>query len=307
MTPWKNNINTINYYHMHTTKCFSAVLFAALLTAGQPAGAQSTFDTDANTVIVTPMQLCTGRTTVIILAAPIADNGVDRGSAFIHAKAVDGIGNVIKVKATSDSLRPTNLTIFTRDGRVYRFEVEYHADPVRDFFDFSHTPASAASAGVLFTAERINDAAVQKTTDFVRDLSAHRSRPRAQQSGQMRMRVLGVYLSGGVLFFQIGLSNRSGVPYKLDFIRCYQRDRRQKKRTSQMEKEMTVLATSYKESKPTIEGNGATHSIVVALDKFTIADSKYFMIEAFEQNGDRHLQVKIQGKDILKAKALLSR
>lgn len=252
------------------------------------------------------MQLSTDRTTVIVLAAPIAENGVDRGSPQISAKTVDGLSNVVKVKATSDSLRPTNLTIFTKDGRVYRFAVEFSRNPACDFFDFSDLPTQATSDGAHFRHDRINDDAVSKTAGFVSDLPPTRSRPRSRRLGQTQLKIHGVYLSGNVLFFQFGISNKSGVPFTIDLVRSYQKDRKKSKRTSQMEKQMSPLAISFA-GNPTINGNDRPYFFVLAFDRFTIADSKFFMVEVAERNGDRHLVLKLRGTDILRAKALLTR
>jgi hypothetical protein len=44
---------------------------------------------------------------------------------------------------------------------------------------------------------------------------------------------------------------------------------------------------------------------VAAFDKFTISEKKVFMVEFFERNGDRHLQLRLKGKHLLKARPLL--
>ncbi len=280
------------------------LFLCAIACALHSATAQSPFITSATEVVTTHIELSTQRTTVIILPAAVAENGVDRGSAQILAKPVDGVGNVIKVKAASDSLQPTNLTIFTTDGRVYRFDVSFSLHPVRDFFDFASQPSPAASPAVRFLPNRMDDASILKTSAFITELGGHRKRPASNSNGAMKMRVRGIYLSHGVIFFQLGISNGSGVPFEIDFIRCYQRDRRKIKRKSQMEKEVKPLSTTYQKN-PIIGAFTPGYSMVLAFEKFTIADDKYFMIEAFEKNGDRHLAIKVVGDDILKAQPIL--
>ncbi|NII26165.1 conjugative transposon protein TraN [Pseudoflavitalea sp. X16] len=290
---------------MHTILFIRIISVTALVLASQlSAGGQTPFITRASDVITTHMELSTQRTTVVVFSAPIAENGVDRGSAQVLAKTVDGVGNVIKVKAASDSLLPTNLTIFTSDGRVYRFLVEYNASPRQDFYDFSGLPGQAASSGVRFLPDRMNEASIIRTSTHITELPAHRRRPTSKSNGDMKLRTKGIFLSEGVLFFHLSLANSSAIPYELDFIRCYQRDRKKSKRTSQMVKEVKTLATSFV-GKPVIGAGDAGFSMVLAFEKFTISDSKYFMIELFEKKGDRHLVLKIKGDDILKAKPLL--
>ena len=43
---------------------------------------------------------------------------------------------------------------------------------------------------------------------------------------------------------------------------------------------------------------------VVALEKFTIPDKKYFAIQMMEKNGGRHFLLKVRNKDIMKARVL---
>lgn len=260
--------------------------------------------TTAELVVTSHLELSDQRTTTIVFAAAICENGVDRGSATVKARTIDGIANVLKVRAASDTLRKTNLTVYTNDGRVYRFDVTYAAEPYTDFFDFSDLAGEAASSGVQFHLRRMNDATIERATDQLCSMVPHRSRPRSVRRGGMQLRTQGVYISDGVLFFQLLATNQSGIPFELDFARCYQRDRRRSKRTSQMEMEVIPLQVSFNNG-ATVAAHDPHHPLALAFEKFTIADSKFFMIELFEKNGDRHLVLRIRGTDILNAKPLL--
>lgn len=260
--------------------------------------------TTADMATTTLLELSDQRTTTILFPAAICKNGVDRGSALVEARTVDGIANVLKVKAASDTLRNTNLTVYTNDGRVYRFEVTFAAVPYTDFFDFSDLGGEAASSGLQFHFSRMNDATIARATNQLTSMVPHRSRPRSARRGGIQLRTQGVYISDGVLFFQLLATNGSGIPFELDFARCYQRDRRRSKRTSQMEMEVMPLQASFNNG-ATVAAHDPHHPLVLAFEKFTIADSKYFMIELFEKNGDRHLVLRIKGTDILGAKPLL--
>jgi hypothetical protein len=50
--------------------------------------------------------------------------------------------------------------------------------------------------------------------------------------------------------------------------------------------------------------SNAKNTIVVALQKFTLADRKFLAIEVHEKNGGSHLLMKLNNKKIIKAKIL---
>ncbi|WP_308199580.1 DUF4138 domain-containing protein [Chitinophaga sedimenti] len=177
----------------------------------------------------------------------------------------------------------------------------HHQRRLPDFTDLSER---AASDGVHFTVRRLNEATITAGLNHVASLKPLRRKPASKKAGGMQLRNRGVFLSDGVLFFKLEVTNDSPVAYEVDFARCYQRDRRQSKRTSRLEKEITPLQTNVQPGLGVKELSGAI-PIVFAFEKFTISDSKYFMIELFEKNGDRHMSLKIKGTDILKARPLL--
>ncbi|WP_187263742.1 DUF4138 domain-containing protein [Pontibacter beigongshangensis] len=99
------------------------------------------------------------------------------------------------------------------------------------------------------------------------------------------------------------LSNKSPVPYDIDFVRFSLRDRKQVKRTATQEEERIPLyAYGYEEK--TVEAGG-TKVLVFALEKAPITKGRELVVELFEKNGGRHLQLKVRGKDILQACPLL--
>lgn len=60
---------------------------------------------------------------------------VDHGSMDLMAQTLDVVRNIVKVKATSEALELTSLTVITDDHQVYTFRVFYDRDPATIEFD----------------------------------------------------------------------------------------------------------------------------------------------------------------------------
>jgi len=250
-----------------------------------------------------PMDLpiTTNETSVLIFSTAI--KSVDRGSRDVLTKTVKGVSNVLKLKAANDSMKPSNLHVFTADGQVYAFNITYNPLPPHLTIDLNNlTSSQDEKAPVAFTANRLNDAQVARYAALIAGLKPLRGRPRSKRIGGAQLAIQGAYFVKGVLFFQLSLVNVAPIPYQVDFTRTYVRDKRRSRRTSVTEKEIHPLYTHVENEAAT--GRVQRTMLVLAFDQFTIADNKHFSIEVFEQNGDRVLACKLKGKDILRAKKL---
>ncbi len=240
------------------------------------------------------------KTTVLIFPAPIAANGVDRGTGDILAKTITGVDNILKVKGATAPFAQTNLTVVTTDGKVYAFTVDYSTIPDEKPIDLGKQLAQEEAAA-LFKSRKLNDEQVGELSETVLTTKPFLTKPK-ESSFKMKAKLTGIYTAEDVVFYRISLQNDSPIDYDLDFMRFYVRDKKRLKRTAEQEKELQPLLV-YKEAGNTTVAN-ATQTFVVAFMKFTIADKKNFIVQFFEQNGDRHLQLKISGNDIIKARPL---
>lgn len=256
------------------------------------------------TISPAPFDLDITSNETVVLIFPAAIKSVDRGSKDILTKTVREVGNALKVKAARDSILPSNLHVFTADGKIYNFCVRYQRSPVHLTILFNAPgKTSATDAPIQFTAERLNDADVRTYSKIITGSKPIRKNPRSSLKGNVRSRVSGVYLQKGVLFVQFTVKNKSAIPYPADFIKAYIRDNTKPKRSSITEKEITPL---YVYSSATKEiGAFAQATVVLAFEQFTIAQNKHLAVELFEKNGDRHITCRLKGKDLLKARALM--
>lgn len=274
---------------------FLALLFCTVSFAQrEPSGPRSIHPMD--------LPITTNETSVLLF--PAAIKSVDRGSRDILTKTIKDVNNVLKLKAASDSMEPSNLHVFTADGQVFVFNITYLPQLPYTTIDLSNTlPEQKGQPPVAFTADRLNDAEVARYAELIAGLKPFHNRPRSKRTGGTQLAIRGTYFVKGVLFFQLSLVNKAPIPYHIDFTRTYIRDKRKSKRTSVTEKEIHPLYIQVVDPSDTIPVQRI--SLVLAFDQFTIADNKYFSIEVFEQNGDRALTCKLKGKDILRARKLL--
>lgn len=225
--------------------------------------------------------ITTGKTSSLIF--PYAIRHVDRGSKEVLVEAVPGADHILLVKAATKDFTVTNLSIVTGEGSVYSIGVAYGEDStwVYRFPPIATTPVSTYANSLL------NNPA---TVKGIRDVS-----------WGMSARIIGIYVKGDVLYYQLELANESPIDYDISFLRLYLRDRRKAKRTADQEIELKPLYTAGDTSR--VLAN-TTCNLVVALQKFTLSGAKYLAIEIREINGGRNLLLKAGNKKIMHATSL---
>jgi hypothetical protein len=96
------------------------------------------------------------------------------------------------------------------------------------------------------------------------------------------------------------VKNRSNIDYDIDFLRFYIRDKKQVKRTASQEVEVKPIY-AYGDTKKPVKDQSEI-DLVYALEKFTIPNAKHLIIEMFEENGGRNLELLIKNRMIVRAK-----
>ena len=225
--------------------------------------------------------LCISTDKTTSLVFPFSIRHVDRGTKDILVQQVKEADNILLVKASAKNFSETNLSVVTEDGSVYTFVINYEEKPaiwVYNLRENKKTTMATYANGILDN---------KRTLSGVRD-----------NSWNIDAAVIGTYIKDDIVFFQLRIKNNSPINYGIEVLRFYIRDKKKGKRTAVQENELKPLHVS---------GNIAQvksfnqNVIVVALDKFTIPDKKFMGIQIMERNGGRHLMMKLNNKDILKA------
>jgi conjugative transposon TraN protein len=278
------------------------ILSLMLIFALSNAYGQSSLKTFLPDSKITPYALQVGydKTTILIFPAAISQGGIDRGSSGIIAKTVPGVDNILKVKANTKGFTETNLTVITEDGKVYPFTINYSDNPPDAPIDIGkqgqHEKQLASFSGRELNTEQINDLCKEVAN---KEKFLHQK----TKSFKIKLQLEGIYIIEDVMFYQFRLKNKSAIDYTINFPRFYIRDRKRVKRTAQQEKEIQPLQIYYKDGTKQTDGK-TNQTIVIAFSKFTIADHKNFVMQLFEKQGDRNLELKIIGDDIIKARPI---
>lgn len=116
----------------------------------------------------------------------------------------------------------------------------------------------------------------------------------------IKIELKGIYLHNQQLYFSFSIFNRTRLNYPVDFIHFYIRDRVTVKRTSVQDVELVPI---YMDAVSTVPAK-SKQNFVIVLPQFTIPGAKECLLELFELNGGRNLNLKISNKCIFQARAL---
>ncbi len=241
------------------------------------------------------IQITTGKTTHLVF--PVKIKGVDKGNRDVLAQKAKAAENILKVKAAREGFQPTNLTVISANGKVYSFLVSYNQDPENLTIligDGQQRPV-AAIQGPEGRHDLFKElAAAAKNSDPVP--------PRIKdKKGKIVFRLTGIYVHQDVLLYGLELDNRSPLDYDLESLRFFISDKKRAKRTAL---QLTEVRPVFSLDDTTQVPSGSGHRMVFVLPKFTLASNQRLLIQTKEKNGARHLDLKISGKAILRARPL---
>ena len=259
---------------------------------------------------ITPRQVevSFNKTTHLIFPAPV--QYVDLGSTDIIADKATGAANVVRLKAAvRDFQAETNLTVITADGRFYAFDVRYADDPgqlsIRIMNDLqAQIPeGKAPTVPVRLDALDGDDAA---RIDSAMEQIYNNDKPQIKHIGYKRYGLqtllTGIYIdSEGWLYFGIEMRNDSRIPFDIDHIRMYVRDKRLPRHTAVQDIEIVPVRSLHPLHNI---GTGNTRRTVWVVPKMTIPDGKILQVDIYERGGGRHQSLRVENRDILAAKPI---
>lgn len=259
---------------------------------------QSIGDLPATSVII-HYKLSIGYNTTTILIFPSAVQQVDRGERDLMAQKQAGVQNVLKLKADRKDFPPTNLHVFTADGRVYAFDVVYVPDPKQTTFDLTKlaTIDSSNATGQIELSTKPLDR--QKLARDIAKVKAAQSFLHSRcYNNKMEARLQAIYRADDMLYFNFKISNRSNLPYRIDFAHLIIRDKQKIKRGSIQEREIVPIFSDTIACVP----NNSTILWVVAIPQLTIPEGRKIIWEMYEKNGGRHLLISFNNRELYKAR-----
>ncbi|GAB3910351.1 conjugative transposon protein TraN [Mucilaginibacter boryungensis] len=279
-------------------KNLSAAILLLLAAWAGVANAQQVKNLDESAIIIPyRVEINNLKTTVILFPATI--KSVDRGSRNILAEKVGDAENALKIKADRLDQPESNLSVITADGKLYSFIVDCTERPAYQAVDLRKQQNHEQSE-INFTNRQLNLPLIKAKCDEV--LSRKHFMNEKVRAQKMELKIEGIYLDQGNMYFGMSVTNHSHIDYPVEFCSFFTRDRKKVKRMALQEQEEKPLYASCDFTR-IIPGKSTRH-LVFAFPQFTISDSKLLVIDLYEKNGDRKLSLAIDGKQLLKARAL---
>jgi conjugative transposon TraN protein len=235
------------------------------------------------------------KTTSLIF--PFSITSVDRGTSDILAQKARGVENVLQVKAGRKKFPETNLTVITADGVLHQFTVTYSDTTSIQAINIAE---NGGKPFVILAKDVMNEQEIQFNSRRAIEENVS-GKVDKENKYQMTFKLQDIFISDNTLYYRLDIRNKSAISYDIKSLKFLIRDRKKVKRTSSQEIEMVPLFIGNQSER--IQGYGSA-TMVYAVKKFTIPDGKNLLINLFEENGGRHLSLKVENKDILKAKAL---
>lgn len=244
------------------------------------------------------------KTTHIVFDAPI--KYFDAGSNRIICDRVEGVDNVLKLKAAQIGIFETNVTVITHDGKYYSFLVSYNESPnklnitmaagLNDTFEqkFSDKPEKMVFSDTYYTeTEMIHFSKKMIELSKTRRTIQHI----ADKVGKIQFKLIQLATKEGKIIVCISMKNSSPLDYGLEYMKFYVRDKTKRKKEVSQEIELKPDFV-YVEQEGAPDGRklgdaGASFNFVFMMPKFSIGKDKNFEIDIVEKNGSRNMNLKV--------------
>lgn len=212
------------------------------------------------------------------LIAPEKVIYIDYGDTCINVSKAENTENIIRMIARTGSVqqfpKQTNVSFATESGRFFTFNVDYRDKPDAFVYEVGEKKPEK-KANVILTDNIIPAGERDDVMNRV-----YNARRQIFNKGIVRNKIVfslnNLHIYDNLLLFTFEIENKSRLPYDIDYIRYYIVDRKTAKLTASQEVDQQALfSENYA---PRIEGNDKM-KYVIAFDKFTIPDDKFFRIE----------------------------
>ena len=169
------------------------------------------------------IDICLDKTSNLIF--PEAIKSVDRGSHDVLAQKATGVENILQVKAGEPNFTPTNLTVITADGHFYSFAVSYSSQPA--VLNFSFVGDSSEKA--IIRDQPLPEASFSATANAIKGKrhSVHKS----TREQNIKLSLTNLFMKNDLLWLEIGINNRSLIPFTPAYARFFLQDTKTAKRT----------------------------------------------------------------------------
>ncbi|TWR25471.1 DUF4138 domain-containing protein [Mucilaginibacter achroorhodeus] len=208
---------------------------------------------------------------------------------------IDKGNGIVTIKALSAHIRPQTLSIQEEaTKRIYKIPVAY-----------SYGRAGRRIAyGTVFAGSVPNNRPEREEQVIAQQLASGKRADIAthEKTGGVKAWINKISLAAGRIYLRLDLRNRSNLPYGIDFVRFYIRDRKTVDRTATHEQEIVPLYSTFRSR--TVISKDQEVAKVFAFKRFSLSNDEALFVEVYERSGNRHLYLQIKQDDLDDIKVL---
>lgn len=252
------------------------------------------------------IEITTNKTTHIIFPSKVVY--VDVGNASVIVDKADNIENIIRVKATDIFTEETTITVIDNTGGYYSFLTNFNLNPQKLSINIASNREAdlnySEKNGLLKTMGTLEEKDVSEVQFQANKVYAKRAylKHLAMHRYKVNFEINGVYYKNDLLYVSLSIENNSFIPYEVNFIKIYIKDKNMARRTSYQELEVKSLYQTGDEGIKVAEKQKI--KAVFVIPKLTITPDKIFYIECIEKSGGRHLNIEMTADDFNLVKSL---
>jgi conjugative transposon TraN protein len=252
-----------------------------------------------------PVSVAFYKTTHIVFDSPI--KYFDAGSDRIICDKVEGVENILKVKAAQMGVFETNVTVITFNGSYYSFLISYNEMPnklninmcsgLNESFDYSNFKQPEK---IIFSDTYYTETEMITFAKKMIDLSKIKQKSIlhiADKVGNVTFKLTNIGVKEGNIIFCIRMKNASPLDYNLDYMKFYVRDKIKRKKMVSQEIEVkpnfAYVERDGLSNETKLGVSGGEFNFVFMIPKFSIADDKNLEIDIVEKDGSRNLNLKV--------------
>lgn len=218
--------------------------------------------------------------------------------------------NTVTIIALEEYFEETNL-IVKEGNRYHSFILRYNDSPKQ--YIFPYTSGTQKSGSIVIDSSQIlkENAEIQKETllnenyHLLSKLVFNKQQTISDIgdiTGKVYFMLLNMYVKDDLIFFKVGINNKSKIDYKIQRVSFDIRNIDKRLKPSSNQKVQKSILYTFNELSNVKAKTSET--MVFVLDKFTLDNERKLHIEMWEEGGDRICQFELSANQLLEIEQL---
>lgn len=225
------------------------------------------------------------KTTALFFPSPVILLGTPGKHCLIENRG----NGLVTLKALKVMMRPQILQLQDRNSkRIYRIPLVYSYGRAGRRIEYSTSVTNVARSTSGINTEQV--IARQLVQGKRANVAAY------EKAGDIKAWINKISLAGKRIYLRLDVRNRSNLPYSIDFVRFYIRDRKTVDRTATHEREILPQYNMLRKRNALTRGQDVAQAF--AFKRFSLSEDEVLCVEVYERTGNRHLSLKIKPKHL---------